>query len=115
MFVFTPIWLISVAKSIPLSEKEPTERLCREQGRRSNFILKFYLPLRSKKAGRFEKLLGFGRSHFIAARGSVSLSCATTPHSSCFSESYRYFIFEIKIHYFGKYCISASSFDHNEK
>ena len=35
---------------------------------------------RSKKAGRFEKLLGFARIHSIVARDSVSLSCATTPH-----------------------------------
>ena len=48
------------------------------------------LALRSKKAGRFEKLLGFARSHSIVTRGSVSLSCATTPHSSCFSKSQRY-------------------------
>ena len=32
-----------------------------------------YVTVKFKKAGRFEKLLGF-------ARGSVSLSCATTPH-----------------------------------
>ena len=32
------------------------------------------LAFRSKKAGRFEKLLGFARSHSIVARGSVSLS-----------------------------------------
>ena len=37
------------------------------------------LSLRSKKAGRLKKLLGFARSHFIVPRGSVSLSCATTP------------------------------------
>ena len=42
---------------------------------------------RTKNAGRFEKLLGFARSHFIATRGSVSLLCATTPHPSCFSKS----------------------------
>ena len=44
-----------------------------------------YLPLRSKKAGRFEKLLGFARSYSIVTRGSVSLSCANTLHHSCFS------------------------------
>ena len=37
------------------------------------------LNLRSKKAGKFEKLLTFARSQFILTRGSVSLSCATTP------------------------------------
>ena len=37
-------------------------------------------PLRSKKAGRFAKLLGFARSYSIVTRGSVSLSCAATPH-----------------------------------
>ena len=42
------------------------------------------VPLRSKKAGRFEKLLGFARSHSIVTRYSVSLSRATTPHPSCF-------------------------------
>ena len=46
-----------------------------------------FRPFRSKKAGRFEKLLGFARSHFIATRGSVSLSCATTPHPSWFPKS----------------------------
>ena len=35
------------------------------------------LPLRSEKAGRSEKLLGFARSYFIMTRGSVSLSRAT--------------------------------------
>ena len=45
------------------------------------------LPLRSKKAGRFEKLLGFARSHYTVTRGSVILSCATTPHPSRFSKS----------------------------
>ena len=49
------------------------------------------LPLRSKKAGRFEKLHGFARSHFIVTRGSVSLSCATTPHPSYFSKYSRYY------------------------
>ena len=46
-----------------------------------------FRPFRSKKAGRFEKLLGFSRSHFIVTRSSVSLSYATTPHLSCFSKS----------------------------
>ena len=45
------------------------------------------LALRSKKAGRFKILLGFARSHSIVTRGSVSLSCATTPHPSYFSKS----------------------------
>ena len=45
------------------------------------------LPLISKKAGRFEKLLGFARSHSIVRSGSVSLSCATIPHPSFFSKS----------------------------
>ena len=45
------------------------------------------LPLRSKKAGRFLKLFGFSRSHSIVTRGSVSLSCAPTPHPFCFSKS----------------------------
>ena len=44
------------------------------------------LPISSKKAGRFEKLLGLARSHSIVTRGSVSLSCATTLHPSCFSK-----------------------------
>ena len=38
------------------------------------------LPLRSKKAGRFEKLLSFARSHSIVTRGSVSLSPAQPDH-----------------------------------
>ena len=54
-----------------------------------------FLPIRSKKAGNFEKLLGFARSHSIVTRGSVSLSCATTPHISCFSNSQRHFEQEI--------------------
>ena len=48
-----------------------------------------FLPLRSKKEGSFAKLVGFARSHSIVTRGSVSLSCATTPHNSCFSKSCR--------------------------
>ena len=42
------------------------------------------LLFRSKKTGRFEKLLGFSRSHLIVTRGSVSLSCASAPHPSRF-------------------------------
>ena len=53
----------------------------------SNLVHNYQLLLGSEKAGRFEKLLGFARSHFIVTRGSVSLSCATTPHPSCFSKS----------------------------
>ena len=45
------------------------------------------LPLRSKNAGIFEKLIGFARSHFIVTRGAVSLPCATRLHPSCFSKS----------------------------
>ena len=36
----------------------------------------YFVPSRSKKAGRFEKLLGIARSHSIVICGSVSLSCA---------------------------------------
>ena len=54
-------------------------------------FLFFLVPFRSKKAGRFEKLLGFARSHSLVTRGSVSLSCASTPHPSCFSKSQRYY------------------------
>ena len=35
----------------------------------------------------FEKLLHFSRSRPIVTRGSVSLSCDTTPHPSCLSKS----------------------------
>ena len=53
-----------------------------------DFLLKpILLPLRSKKAGRFEKLLGFSRSPFFVTSGSLSLSCTTTPHPSFFSKS----------------------------
>ena len=45
------------------------------------------IPLRSTKAGRFEKLLCFARSQSVVARGSVNLSCPTSPHLSCFSKS----------------------------
>ena len=41
-----------------------------------NLVLRaliLFLPLRSKKAGRFEKLLGFTRSHCIVTPVSVSL------------------------------------------
>ena len=65
------------------------------------------LPWRSKKAEIFEKLLGFARSDSIVTRGSLSLSCATTPHLSRFSKSARYkkisstfFIFEKSSKYF---------------
>ena len=37
----------------------------------------FDIPLRPKKAGTFEELLGFSRSHALVKRGSVSVSCAT--------------------------------------
>ena len=47
------------------------------------------LPLRSKKAGRYEKLLGFDMIHTIVTLDSVSLSSATTPHLSYFSKSKR--------------------------
>ena len=51
-------------------------------------LLKIYIvPLRSEKAGMFEKLLGFARSHFIVALGPVSVSCATTPQPTCFFKS----------------------------
>ena len=43
------------------------------------------LPLRSKKAGKFEKFHGFARGHTIVTPCLMSLSCATTPHTSCFS------------------------------
>lgn len=35
------------------------------------------LPLRSTKAGRIDKLLGFAGNHYIVTLGSVSLMCAT--------------------------------------
>ena len=50
----------------------------------------FELPLRSEKSGRFERILGFARSHSIVTRGSVSLSYATTTHLTCFSKFERY-------------------------
>ena len=53
-----------------------------------DFLLKpLLLPLRSKKAGRSEKLLGFARSLFFVTRGSVSLSSNNSPHPSCFSKA----------------------------
>ena len=45
-----------------------------------------FISFKSRKAGRYEKLLGFARSHSFVTRGSVSLSCATSSHSSCFSK-----------------------------
>ena len=45
------------------------------------------VPLKSKKAELFKKLLGFARSDFIVTSGSVSLSCATKPNPACFSKS----------------------------
>ena len=54
---------------------------------RINMKKKLKIPFRSEKAGRFEKLLGFARSHSIVTRGSVRLSCATTPHPACLSKS----------------------------
>ena len=53
----------------------------------SKTLIKKRIPLISKKAGRFEKLLGFARSHSIVTRGSVSLSCATRLHPSRVSKS----------------------------
>ena len=43
-------------------------------------ILNFQVPLRYEKAGRFEKLLGFAKTHSFVTHGSVRLSCATTAH-----------------------------------
>ena len=51
------------------------------------FIIYFTIPLGSRKAGRSETLFRFANSHSIVTRGSVSLSCATTPHPSCFYKS----------------------------
>ena len=48
-------------------------------------IIGYNIPLRYKNAGRFEKLLCSARGHSIVTGGSVSLSCAITPHRSCFS------------------------------
>ena len=45
------------------------------------------LTIKILKAGRFEKLRGFTRIYSFPTRGSVSLSCATTPNPSCFSKS----------------------------
>ena len=49
--------------------------------------IKFQLQLTSEKAGRFEKLFGFARSHSFVILGSVSIFCATVSHPSCFSKS----------------------------
>ena len=59
-----------------LSKRETTES-----------YLIYHLALRSKKAGRFEKLIGFARSHSIVTHDSVSLLCAITPPRSYFSKS----------------------------
>ena len=69
------IWDLSVPKNLLTDTRNQAE-----------------LPVRSKKAGRFEKLLGFARSHSIVTRGLVSVSCATTQHPSCFSK-YQHIIF----------------------
>ena len=34
--------------------------------------MRYFIPLRYKKAGRFERLLGFARNHSIVTRGLVS-------------------------------------------
>ena len=67
-----------------------------KMGRNLNVLLVNHLWLRCllllqnttnkiSKAGSFEKLLGLARSQIIVTRGSVSLSCATTPHTSRFA------------------------------
>ena len=67
--------------------KKTNKKFCKEFLIDPLTVRSFDLPFRSKKAGRFDKLLGFTRSHSIVTRGSASLSCATTPHLSCFSKS----------------------------
>ena len=49
--------------------------------------ISFQVSAQAKKAGIFEKLLDFSGKHSIVTHGSVSLSCATSPHPSCFSKS----------------------------
>ena len=59
-----------------------------------NFIK---LPFKSQKAGGIEKLLGFAKNHSIVTPSSVSLSSATTPQTSCFSEFYRFLMYIEKL------------------
>ena len=44
----------------------------------------FQLPLGHRNAGKSERMLSFASSYSIVTRGSVSLSCANSPRSSCF-------------------------------
>ena len=69
-----------------------------------------FLPLGSKKAGRFEKLLGFARSHSIVTIGSVSLSCATTLHPSCLPNSNGIFLWDFLQSYNFSPCLSVKKF-----
>ena len=72
-----------ISTTIPITRRKPIMKA------KSKFIFENsqQLPLRFKKAGRFEKLLCFARGNSIVKRGSVSFSCAITPHPSCFSKS----------------------------
>ena len=76
----------NVLNSKVLSSSEGTciwcgfEKMLKPSGPRLKISINrsiWLLSLRFKKAGRFEKLLGFTGSHFIVTRGSVSLSCST--------------------------------------
>ena len=52
-----------------------------------DFFRKKSVTIKILKSREIEILLGITWSHFIVTRGSVSRSCATTPHPSCFSKS----------------------------
>ena len=73
-WVFTNDIDRSTASFIEFFQEDPPEELGQS----------FQVSLRSEKAGRIEKLLGFARSHSITTRCSVSLSCATTSHLLAF-------------------------------
>ena len=59
-------------------------RTVRQLGGSKEAIFKVQVPLRSKKPGIYEELLGFARSRFIVTR----LSCATTPPLPAFLNLY---------------------------
>ena len=53
-------------------------------------MLDFWTTIGPRKSGRFETLFRFANSHSIMTTDLMSLSCATTPHPSCFFKSQRY-------------------------
>ena len=84
LYASTLIWyrsffLIGIPSMRSFTARKVPEKLWKKKTRKFLVSEGLFLPLRSKKAGRFDKLPGFARSQSIVTRVSVSLSCATIP------------------------------------